>query len=68
VPRGRLFRTLVLASLSILALTIVNREYWKDYPNFDPTKTFAITPRVICRLIQNALKKLRTDVHRTASH
>jgi hypothetical protein len=35
---------------------IVNREYWKDYPNFDPTKTFAITPRVICRLIQNALK------------
>jgi len=28
VPRGRLFRTLMLASLSILALTIVNREYW----------------------------------------
>lgn len=28
VPRGRLFRTLVLGSLVILSLTIVNREWW----------------------------------------
>ena len=35
---------------------MVNREYWKDYPNYDPAKAFSITPRVICRLIQHALK------------
>jgi len=26
-----------------------------DYPDFDPAKTFAITPRVMCELIRYAL-------------
>ncbi|MFO0080946.1 MAG: LptF/LptG family permease, partial [Planctomycetota bacterium] len=28
IPRGRLFRTLILGSLAVLALTVVNREVW----------------------------------------
>ena len=34
---------------------MVNRAYWHDYPDFDKTKAFSITPRVICGLIRHAL-------------
>ena len=34
---------------------MVNRDYWLDFPDNDMSKTFAITPRVICELIRHAL-------------
>ena len=35
---------------------MANREYWSDYPNYDPSRTFSITPRVICEIIRHALQ------------
>jgi len=33
---------------------MVNREYWHDYPDFDPARTISITPRVVCEIIRYA--------------
>ena len=41
-------------SLCVIA-GMVNRDYWRDFPDYDPENTFSITPRVICELIRFAL-------------
>ena len=33
---------------------LINREYWHDYPDFDPARTISITPKTICELIRYA--------------
>ncbi|MEM9940488.1 MAG: hypothetical protein AAF939_02785 [Planctomycetota bacterium] len=43
-----------LRSLCLIRGT-VNRSYWMDYPDFDPNKSFSITPRVVCDLIRFAI-------------
>lgn len=33
---------------------LTNREYWHDFPIWNPDVTIAVTPRVVCNLIRYA--------------
>ena len=33
---------------------LTNREFWHDYPDYDPGQTISITPKTVCELIRYA--------------
>jgi hypothetical protein len=35
---------------------MTNRDFWHDYPNYDPNAAIAITPRVVCEIIRYSLR------------